>query len=175
MKCGALIFLCFLFPLSGEGQTGKFIPLVVDSSAASPMLSEENFGAFIDDFFLVIADTSHDYQQILEKTKKLSVDFLLEIDNLGRIYDPAADSILIPFNPEDEYYSRAYFLRRFPSPALSIEYLDAYQVDAPPNTFALVAGIFKEEKSYNKISSELMTNYPNLYILKTRIYLGCLH
>jgi hypothetical protein len=175
MKCIVIIFLGFLFPLSGEGQLSKVIPLVIDSSAAKPKPSEENFGAFEDDYFLVIADTSHDYYKILEESKKLSVDFLLDIDNLGRIYDPAADSILIPFNPEDEYYSRAYFLRRFPSPALSIEYLDAYQANSPQNKFALVAGIFKDEEAYNKIARELMNNYPNLYVLKTRIYLGCLH
>jgi hypothetical protein len=175
MKYIIFLFLGFLLPLSGEGQAGKTITLVVDSSAAKPISSEENFGSFEDDFFLVIADTSHDYNKILEEAKKLSVDFSLDIDNLGRIYDPAADSILIPFNPEDEQYSRAYFLRRFPSSALSIEYIDAYQVNSPQNTFALVAGIFKDEKSYNEIAPKLRNNYPNLYVLKTRIYLGCLH
>lgn len=175
MKSTVLIFLGLLFPHLGEGQTGRSIPLVIDSSAAMPMLFEENFGDFEDDYFLVIADTSYDYYKILEESKKLSVDFSLDIDNLGRIYDPAADSILIPFNPEDVDYSRAYFLRRFPSSALSIEYLDAYQTNSPQNKFALVAGIYKEEDECNKIAREMMNSYPNLYVLKTRIYLGCLH
>jgi hypothetical protein len=170
-----LLLLLFVIPRLGEGQHRKRILVVTDESARLPVSSDFEQPSELEDWFFLIADTSMDYLKlrtaIHDAVLKVNIDF----DSLGRVFDPTTDSLMIPLDSDDEIYRGQYFPRRFASSQFSIEYLDAYQTLASKNTFAIVAGIFEKEKDARRYAKQFRKIFPNIYILKSRIYLGCMH
>lgn len=175
MKFLFQLFLCSIFPFSGEGQPVKSIPFITDESTARPELMHDGFSNNEEDYYLVIADTAISYYSIRSQVAKLTSIYDIEFDSLGRMYDAQIDSIILPRNSEDEMYAGQYVLRRFPSSTSSIEYLSAYQANSSFNTLALVAGIFDDIQKATNAALLITPNFPKLYILKSRIYIGCLH
>jgi hypothetical protein len=169
------LIILFVFPRSGEGQLRKRILVVTDESARLPVSSDFEQPSELEDYFFLIADTSVDYLKlraaIHEAVLKLNINF----DSLGRVFNPTTDSLILPFDSDDEIYRGQYFLRSFASTHFSIEYLDAYQTSASKNTFAIVAGIFEKEKEARRYAKQFQKMFPGIYILKSRIYLGCIH
>ena len=167
--------MAILIPRSGEGQQNLVIPFVADVSTTRLELLHDGFSNAEEDYYLVIADTAQNYNSIRSQVAILSTKYNIEFDSLGRIFDSQIDSIILPRNAEDEIYSGQYLHRRFPSNSSSIEYLSAYQTHSSHNTFALVAGIFDDFKKATDAALLITSDFPKLYILKTRIYTGCMH
>jgi hypothetical protein len=115
-----LLLILFVFPRSGEGQLRKRILLVTDESSRLPVSSDFEQPSELEDCFFLIADTSVDYLKlraaIHEAVLKLNINF----DSLGRVFNLATDSLIIPFDSDDEIYRGQYFPRRFASPQFSI-------------------------------------------------------
>lgn len=167
--------MAILIPRSGEGQHNTDIPFIADESTKRLEFMQDGFSNSEEDYFLLIADTARNYSLIRTSASKLFSLCNIEFDSLGRVYDAQIDSVIIPRNAEDEIYSGQYVHRRFPSNSSSIEYLSAYQTHSSHNTFALVAGIFDDFKKATDAALLITSDFPKLYILKTRIYTGCMH
>jgi len=175
MKFVIFLFLSIIIPRSGEGQQDESIPFITDESTARPELMHDGFSNIEEDFFLVIADTAQSYNSIRSQVHILSTKYNIEFDSLGRIFDAQIDSIIIPRNSEDKMYAGQYLHRRFPSNSSSIEYLSIYQTHSTNDTFALVAGIFDDLHKANNAALLITFDFPKLFILKSRIYTGCMH
>lgn len=175
MKFNILILLSLIIPRSGEGQHDKTVSLVTDESTYRSQFFHDEFVSAEEDYFLVIADTSIDYSSIRLNVSKLLVKYNIEFDSLGRVYDPQVDSIILPRNSEDEIFAGQYIYRRFPSNTVSIEYLNVYQSKSQSKTFAMVVGIFEDFEQAKSTANTIITDFPKSYILKSRIYIGCMH
>jgi hypothetical protein len=175
MKFIVLLFLGIIIPRSGEGQQNLVIPCVADVSTTRTEFIHDGFSNAEEDYYLVIADTAQNYNSIRSKVAILSSKYDIEFDSLGRIFDSQIDSIILPRNSEDEMYAGQYVQRRFLSSTSSVEYLSAYQTNSSGNTFALVSGIFGTMQNATDAALIITSDFPKLYILKTRIYTGCMH
>jgi hypothetical protein len=126
-------------------------------------------------YFVVVADTGKDYDVLHKKMVRLSRQINLPIDTLGRFYNRTKNEIVLPENDEDEIYAGAYFPRRFPSENLSLEYLNFYQSQAKDKTIALISGIYEIEKHADSALMVLRTTEKNAFVLKTEMFVGCMH
>lgn len=99
------------------------------------------------------------------------------IDTLGRRYDTTKDLICLPEDDEDEINAGEYFPRRYPSTVLSLEYLEFYDESkkGDDKTIALVAAIEENQQSAEKLLAAIREHMKSAYILKSRIYMGCMH
>lgn len=83
--------------------------------------------------------------------------------------------LILSESDEDEIYAGSYFPRRFPSENLSIEYLEFYDDKADSLTFALVSGIYETKSKADSALKAMKKFEPNAFLLKSRIYIGCMH
>lgn len=129
------------------------------------------------DAFVVIADTSQDYDELRDKMFVLAGIAQFEIDTLGRGYDKEKGIICLPDGHEDEIYAGHYFPRRFPSETLSIEYLGHYMdgKKATKGTFALVVAITDKPGAAISTLTEIRKYMDRPYILQASIFIGCAH
>ena len=126
-------------------------------------------------YFIVVADTSKNYSILYKKMFDLNRKLHIPIDTMGRFYNKTKNLIALPDNHEDKLYAGQYFLRRFPSETLSLEYLHYYQYQAGKKTIALLTGIYKLEKSADSALIVLYKTEKKVFKIKTRIYVGCIH
>ena len=127
--------------------------------------------------FIVIADSSKNYDHLKNKMVELSNSFGIEIDSLGRFYNREKDLICLPEDHNDELYAGQYIPRRYPTDFLSIEYLDYYRkgLNDEHNTFALVVSIKQDKKSAEEVLNRIKTRCKSAFILSTTMYVGCMH
>ncbi len=126
-------------------------------------------------YFVVVADTSQDYSTLHKKMFDLNTIFKIPIDTMGRFYNKTKNLIALPDDDNDELYAGSYFPRRFPSENLSLEYLYFYQNQAGEKTIALVTGIYETEKSAYSALTVLRKKEKKVFIIKAKIYVGCMH
>ena len=126
-------------------------------------------------YFVVVADTSHDYSTLHKQMFDLNSKFKIPIDTMGRFYNKTKNLIALPDNYEDGIYAGDYFPRRFPSDNLSLEYLNFYQSRAGEKTIALVTGIYETEKSADSALTVLHRTEIKAFKIKADIYVGCMH
>ncbi len=126
-------------------------------------------------YYIVVADTGADYYLLRTKMFDLHKQLQLDIDTLGRAYNPQSNLIALPENDEDEIYRGEYYPRRYPSKFLSLEYLSWYQDHNERKTIALVAGIYEDNESADSALLKLKKEGPQAFVLKARVYVGCMH
>lgn len=126
-------------------------------------------------YFVVIADTSADYNLLHKKMFQLNRHLNIPIDTMGRFYNKIKNLIALPDNDEDEIYAGDYFPRRFPSDNLSLEYLDFYKRQAGEKTIALVTGIYETEKNADSSLTVLQKTEKMAFKIRTDIFVGCMH
>lgn len=124
-------------------------------------------------FYVVIADTGQQYFKLKNKMIRLNQSLHISIDTMGRSYNKAKDLIALPDDDEDEIFAGDYFQRRALSDFLSLEYLLAYSADSGKKTIALVAGIYETKASADSVLK--IINSTNAFVIKSKIYQGCLH
>lgn len=127
------------------------------------------------EYWVVVFDTSNNYQILQEKMYKLSRQLNTDIDTFGRFYNPEKDLIMLPIDDKDEMYAGDYFPRRFPSKTLSIEYLSTYTAKASQKSMALIAGICETRTEADSLLEVLLEFGPETHVLKSKIYVGCMH
>ena len=126
-------------------------------------------------YFIVVADTGKDYYFLDKELFMLHKKMKLTIDTMERIYNKKKNLIALPENNADEIYAGAYYPRRHPSEHLSLEYLNYYNETAPEKTIALVAGIFGNKEDGDKAATSIKPLMPNAYVLKAKVFIGCMH
>ena len=127
-------------------------------------------------YYVVIAGKGAAYTPLQKQMYSLAKQLNMEVDTMGRTYDPGKKLIALPDNAEDEIYAGAYYPRRYPSVSLSLEYLGYYTSHKTDDkTIALVAGIYGNEKEARKALAVIKRKAPGAYSLKAKVYLGCMH
>ncbi len=142
------------------------------NTSAQEMYDEQYMNAFI-----VVSDTSQNYFELRQKMFELNEKLKVEIDTIGREFNKRKNLIALPENHEDELYAGEYFLRRFPSETLSLEYLTHYTSDKKPTegTIALVTIITDDIERAEKKLAEVKKYSLEAFIINSQIYLGCMH
>lgn len=126
-------------------------------------------------YYVIVVDTSLNYAQLHKKMFDVQHAFKIEIDTMGRYYNPTKDLIVLPEDDEDELYAGDYFPRRFPSETLSLEYLSLYKNNSNDKTIAVVSGIFEQEKKADSSLKKIQKVFPKTFKLKAQLFVGCLH
>jgi hypothetical protein len=153
---------------------------VITNPAAVPGASDtivditENPDAYAD-YYIVIADTGTDYRALHKEMLQLHAATGLQIDSLERYYNEEKDSIVLPDDNEDELYAGDHCMRREPDEFLSVEYLNVYTPHSEGGTMALVTGIYREEAKANAALPAVRARLSNAFVLKGRVYIGCMH
>lgn len=132
------------------------------------------------DYYLVIVDKSKSYDDLRNLLFNIHEQYNIEIDTLGRYFNKDKQQIILPENDEDEIYRGEYFPRRFESRTLSIEYAYIYQENMLepteyPTEMILVSGMFAEKQKADSLQNVLKSNYKNVFVQKTKVYIGCMH
>jgi len=124
-------------------------------------------------YYVIVADTGRNYDELKTKMFALHEATNLLIDTMGRSYNKAKDLIALPDDDEDDIVAGDYYPRRYVSSTLSLEYLTTYIEDANPKTIALIAGIYETKASAESALKAM--GHVEAHTLKARIYEGCLH
>lgn len=126
-------------------------------------------------YYLVIADTSQQFEPLMAEMKNLQSKTDKQIEMFNRYYDTDKKELILPEDDEDEIFAGGYFLKRNLTNNLSIEYLSAYTTKAREKTFALVTGIYETEEEAKVDLAAMRKFHKKAFIQKSIIYTGCLH
>lgn len=130
---------------------------------------------FTQTLYVLVSDTGHDYYEVWQKMLDLHHLTSSPIDTMDRYYNTNHNMIMLPDSLEDELYGTYYFMRRYPSNSLSIEYLDHYDTTATETCFALFGGIFSSKKEADSHLKVISSNYKEAYVLTVDMWMGCMH
>jgi hypothetical protein len=174
--CIVLFFAC------GEKQTASG---PADSAAQQPDTVVVHVTGFdtkdtsandeMQPFYLVVADTGRDYFELRKQMLRISETAKLQIDSLGRFYNPKKKQITLPEDDIDEMYAGEYFPRRLASESMSLEQYDAYVPKSTPETFALVAGMYENRRGADSLARVLKPANKKTFVLETMLFIGCMH
>lgn len=126
-------------------------------------------------YYIVFADTAFNYHALRKQMYVLKDKLEIEIDTMGRGYDPLKNLICLPLTDPDDSWAGEYYPRRFPSASLSLEYLDLYMKGANGKTIALVAGIYEQEHQADSALLRLKPFSPNAFRTYSELFVGCMH
>ncbi|SHJ98255.1 hypothetical protein [Pseudozobellia thermophila] len=127
--------------------------------------------------YVVVSDTSQNYFELRQKMFDLHEKLKIKIDTMGRGFNKEKNRICLPEDDEDEIYAGQYFIRRYPSETLSLEYL-SYYTEGPKageNTMALVTAITDDKEEADQKLLEVKKHSDKAFIVNSRIYMGCMH
>lgn len=132
------------------------------------------------DYYLVIPHKSFVCNDLKNTMLAINDQYHLEIDTMGRYFDKTKQQIVLPEENEDELYRGEYFPRRFESETLSIEnaYFYTENTIEPkqyPTEMIVVSGMFANKSKADSLKTVLKGTYPKTYVLKSKIYIGCMH
>lgn len=150
----------------------KMVTAIKAAEADTPE-TDEQLNAYAS-YYVLVVDTGKSYDELRAKMFNLHQSSNLVIDTMGRYYNRVKNLIQLPDNDEDEMYAGEYFPRRYPSPNLSLEYLDQYQPGSESKMIALVAGIYETKISADSALNAIKRS-EKAFVLKSRIYVGCMH
>ncbi|WP_162056496.1 hypothetical protein [Pontibacter pamirensis] len=182
--------LVFLSCNSTQSQEAKEINLVTAEQAHPVGVAKADYSKAVDSsmsdtgssyleetatYYIVIADTSGSYKELREEMLSMHGSFKIPIDTMGRSYNESKNLIALPEDDEDEVFAGDYCPRRFPSTALSLEYLGLYQEKAAEKTMALVAGIYENKSSADSAVSVFRQIEQKAFVVRTDMYIGCIH
>ncbi|GAA4344524.1 hypothetical protein [Flaviaesturariibacter amylovorans] len=125
--------------------------------------------------YVLVADTGMQYAPLRASMMDLRGPLRQEVDTMGRGWNAAKALIALPDNDEDEIYAGDYYPRRYPTTTLSLEYLDFYDTAAPEKRIAVVAGIYESKAGADSALRVLRPLRPGAFVLKSEIYMGCMH
>lgn len=187
MKIHSLALLVALFFTSCSSNEGKKQQLEIDNKVKSTKVIDSSH-VLVDDsdmdsdqdnevqtLYIVIADTGKNYNELFKQLSILNQKFAIPIDLMERAYNEKKDLIALSGNSEDEIYAGEYFPRRFPSIALSLEYLSFYDEEIHPKTIALIVGIFETKDEAQNLLTKIQGNNKRSYIFTADVYQGCIH
>lgn len=135
------------------------------------------------DYYLVVPATGKNYQQLHTNMYRLHRQFHIPVDTLGRYYNTVLHKIIVSEEDEDELYRGEYYPRRFESLSLSIEnayYYPKNQADYKepvtfPTRMMVVAGMFDTPERADSLQKVIKKAFPKTKVLKTKVYIGCMH
>ncbi|MCU7548583.1 hypothetical protein OCK74_05615 [Chitinophagaceae bacterium LB-8] len=156
-----------ILPISKIDTAKATVELIKDSIAGEEGETET--------CYVVIADTGTHYYSLRDKMLALHDTLRQAIDTMHRTYNVTKDLIALPEDDEDDLYAGDYYPRRFPSQELSLEYLNFYLEQAREKSIALVTGIYETKNSADSALDILRKVSPKAFVVKSDIYMGCIH
>jgi len=152
-----------------------------DSTAASRLIAARDADTIaIEDLpyadrYIVVADTGFSYQPLQAKLLQLKAATHLEVDSMGRYYNPQKHRIVLPDDDEDEIYAGEYYPRRDQGEYLSLEYLYVYSRYTEDSMMALITGIYPDEAAAKAALPAIKAQVPTAFTMKASVYTGCMH
>ena len=160
-------------PAQKDSATNKPV-ITADSitNISSEQADTENYA----DYYVTIADTGNNYYELDKSMYLLAKSSRLTIDSSNRYYNQKRNEIILREDDEDEIYRGEYYPRRFEElPYLSLEYCDQYQQNSTHKNIALMAAICETKKTADSICSIIKPYSPKAYVIKSKLYIGCMH
>lgn len=150
-----------------------FSILLLGINSSAQVISDEQYM----NAYIVISDTSQNYAELRQKMFALNGKLKAKIDTMGRGFSKDKNLICLPENSEDEIYAGYYLPRRYPSETLSLEYLNYYTHEKKPTEgpIALVTIITDNKEKADQKLAEVKKYSDKAFIVKSQIYIGCLH
>lgn len=152
-----------------------------DSTAASRLIAARDADTIAiedlpyADYYIVVADTGFSYQPLQAKLLQLKATTHLEVDSMGRYYNPQKNRIVLPDDDEDEIYAGEYYPRRDQGEYLSLEYLYVYSRNTEDSMIALITGIYPDEAAAKAALPAIKAQVPTAFTMKASVYIGCMH
>lgn len=173
MVVTTIILTSMTIGVTGCGKTNK------DNVNVKPKIGKVEYTTTADadhaTYYVIVADTSLDYNFLHDKMFSLNRALNIPIDTMGRYFNKKKNQIVLPDNDQDKMYAGQYYPRRDPSNNLSLENLRYYNTKARENTFALVAGIYETQKSADSALIVLKNKEKKTFKIKANIFIGCMH
>lgn len=130
------------------------------------------------DMYLVVVDTGSNYWQLEHTMFTLNSKLGLKIDTMGRYYNAGKNDVVLPDDDEDDIYAGSYFPRRYGDDFLSIENISYYRPGlqtGAANTFLLISGLYDNPSSADSMAGIIKPYQPTVFVMKSKIYMGCMH
>lgn len=127
------------------------------------------------DKYIVFANTDTNYWKMEQEMFALSHKTGIPIDTLNRYYNSTKKEIIAVQDDNEGIYNEEYYLRRYGDDFLSLEMLSAYQQSANSATIGIMAGLFDNQQSADSMATIIKVYQPAAFILKARVYMGCMH
>jgi hypothetical protein len=127
--------------------------------------------------FMVILDSSSDFNSIRALAEKTANEYQLKFDTIEKQYYPEKNLWGVAVWSEDEIYRGEYYPRRSDgdSHPLSLEYQQWYDEKSQEKNLILMAGIFSLSLEAEEYINKFREKFPKAYILQKEIYMGCMH
>jgi len=146
-----------------------------DSTQAIGDAAEATDADYFRDYYVTIADTGRDYRALDRAMYGIAGRLNVKIDTMGRYYNEEDEHIVLPDTIEDEMYRGGYYPRREGDDYLSIEYTAMFDTTASQDNMCVVAGLFTTRKSADSALRRLQPIVPKAFVVKAKVYEGCLH
>lgn len=134
------------------------------------IIEEENFWS---DRYLLILKSTKDFLEAhsfaIKASKELKKDYISEY----KLFMPERGIFFSDTLPDDMYRGE-YYPRRYEEDQISLENSSGYK-DFEPDYIIVVAGIFSSKEDAEKALAKARLVYPDAYVKKTNIWMGCIH
>jgi hypothetical protein len=149
----------------------------VDSTLETPTTDSEIIDEEMQTAFMVILDSSNDFNSMHALAEKTAQEFHLVFDTIEKQYFPEKNLWGVSLLSEDELYRGEYFPRRSDGDThpLSLEYQQWYDDRSREKNLVLMAGIFSFSLEAEEYINKFREKFPHAYILQKEIYMGCMH
>lgn len=183
MKNYLLLFLFASILLSCTNNSApESIASKIESSSIDDIKHNLDFVGDIDSsdwewgiYYVIVSDTSEDYQSLRSKMLKISEESKIKIDSLDRSFDKSKGRLVLPEDYEDEIYAGENYPRRFESDYLSIEYLNFYIDKCGENTMAIIEGIYEDKVQADSAYAAIRKFDDKALFVRSKMFVGCMH
>ncbi|MEP7220674.1 MAG: hypothetical protein ABI876_17240 [Bacteroidota bacterium] len=151
------------------------IALIIAALGATAA-SAQKAGSAMRTMYIVIADSSSDYQKLLGEAKSLSQLSGIPFDARNLIFTKEK-GLHLPEDDSDVVYAGDYIWRRYADESISLERRFPYfnNVRESDPTMIIVAGIFETKKKAATALARIGGIAPRAFIRPTKLYMGCMH
>lgn len=129
-------------------------------------------GEFFSDRYILILKSTKDYNEALNFAHDATKKLRLEFDNENKRY--SKEKGIYFEGIEDDDYNGGYYPRRYDEESISLENSSGYEAFSD-GFIIVVGGIYNDRKSSKQALGKVKTIYPDAYIKKTKMWMGCIH
>ncbi|MDB5036323.1 MAG: hypothetical protein JWQ98_3564 [Chlorobi bacterium] len=153
-----------------------FCLALIITTLGAATASAQKAGADMRTMYVVVADSSSDYQKLLGEAQHLSQSSGIPFDARDLIFTKEK-GLHFPENDSDEIYAGDYLWRRFADESISLERRSAYfnNVKESDPTMIIVAGIFETKRKAAQALARISGPAPRAFIRATKLFMGCMH
>ena len=156
-----------------NGNSESFNEGVRQYAKEAGQYAKEIESALYQDRYVLLLKTTKDYREAANFSKNACKALTRPFDNQDIKYTQEK-GVYFSETINDEMYAGGYAPRRYSGEDISIENSDAYNGFAP-GYLIVVGGIYNDAVSAKKALLTVREFYPDAYIKKTVMWMGCIH